>query len=241
MKIALIGYGKMGKEIEQIAIGRGHEVILRADREQLKQAVLPALESADVAIEFSSPDSAPGNILRCFQAHVPVVCGTTGWLSRLDEIQTACKAADTAFFYASNFSVGVNIFFQLNRYLAAMMERYETYTPSLEEIHHIHKKDSPSGTGITLAEGILKEISRKKTWAEGDSTDPSVLSIHSKREGEVPGTHIITYQSPIDDIQISHVAHNRKGFALGAVIAAEWIQGKKGVHGMNDLLGFPPQ
>jgi 4-hydroxy-tetrahydrodipicolinate reductase len=238
MKIALIGYGKMGKEIEQIAQERGHEITVKAGREQLKKQDLPGLQQADAAIEFSVPESAYANVLRCFDADVPVVCGTTGWLEQMEIVKTLSLHSGKAFFYASNYSIGVNIFFQMNRYLARMMEKYDSYNPSLEEIHHIHKKDSPSGTGITLAEDLLREISRKHHWKEGLGTDPSVLEIISKREGEVPGTHRVKYSSVIDDIEISHVAHNRKGFALGAVLAAEWIQGKKGVFGMNDMLGF---
>ncbi len=238
MKIALIGYGKMGKEIESIAIGRGHEIILKVGAQQSKSLSRETLQQADAAIEFSSPECAYSNIMNCFQAGVPVVCGTTGWLQRLEEVKTACHQSRNAFFYASNFSIGVNIFFELNQYLAKIMNAYDEYEPLLEEIHHIHKKDSPSGTGITIAEGILRELQRKNEWKEGASPSPSVLAIHSKREGEVPGTHKVIYHSPVDDIEITHTAHNRKGFALGAVHAAEWIQGKKGTFGMNDMLGF---
>jgi 4-hydroxy-tetrahydrodipicolinate reductase len=238
MKIALIGYGKMGKEIEQVAIGRGHEIVLKVDQQKSRSITPRELQQAEAAIEFSTPESAFKNILLCFDAGVPVVAGTTGWLDKMDQAKSACLSSEGTLFYASNYSIGVNIFFQLNRYLASIMNNYEEYGPSIEEIHHIHKKDSPSGTGITLAEDLLREISRKQTWQEGSPTGSSVLPIDSRREGEVPGTHTVRYTSPVDAIEITHIAHNRKGFALGAVLAAEWIQGRKGVFGMNDLLGF---
>jgi 4-hydroxy-tetrahydrodipicolinate reductase len=236
MQIALLGYGKMGKEIEQIALHRGHTIVLKVDEHNALTYTDEELKRADAAIEFSIPESAYGNIQRCFRTHVPIVVGTTGWLQKMEEVKTECKETGNAFFYASNYSIGVNIFFKLNEFLARMMDKYSDYNVTLEEIHHIHKKDSPSGTGLTLANGILNELKRKSTWEESNNPNPSVLQIHSKREGEVPGTHIVRYKSPVDDIEISHVAHNRKGFALGAVMAAEWLQGKKGVFGMNDLM-----
>ncbi len=238
MKIALIGYGKMGKEIEKVALLRGHQIVLKVDEHNASSYTDEELTQADAAIEFSTPHTAYNNILRCFKCKVPVVVGTTGWLDKIEEVKSECLRTGNTFFYASNYSIGVNLFFQLNKHLASLMNSYPIYTPVMEEIHHIHKKDSPSGTGITLAEGVIAELDRKTSWAEGDSKDPSVLSIHSKREGEVPGTHIIRYASPIDEISISHIAHNRQGFAFGAVIAAEWIQGKKGIWSMDDMLGF---
>jgi 4-hydroxy-tetrahydrodipicolinate reductase len=240
MKIALLGYGKMGREIEEISLGRGHEIILKVNKENALSVTDAQLKQADVAIEFSTPESAFPNLMRCMRLGLPVVSGTTGWIGKLDEVKQECMKHDTGFFYASNYSIGVNVFFQLNRYLARIMNQYEAYDPSMQEIHHIHKKDSPSGTGITLANDILAEIKRKTKWTEetGQGKDQSLLRIESLREGEVPGTHIVSYKSDIDDITISHVAHNRKGFALGAVLAAEYIRNRKGVFGMNDLMGI---
>ncbi len=238
MKIALLGYGKMGKEIEQIAIQRNHQIVLKTTTLSAAALTPAALKGIDAAIEFSAPASAYTLIQTCFQANIPVVSGTTGWLAQLDEIKTACLMTGNTFFYASNYSIGVNIFFEVNRSLARLMNKYESYEPGLEEIHHQYKKDAPSGTAITLAEDMLAEISRKKNWIEGISAEKSVIQIHSIRQGQVPGTHKVRYESDIDDIEITHTAHNRKGFALGAVLAAEWIPGKKGVFGMNDMLGF---
>ncbi|MFI5150079.1 MAG: 4-hydroxy-tetrahydrodipicolinate reductase [Bacteroidia bacterium] len=238
MNIALIGYGKMGREIEKIALSRGHQIVLKVDEHNASSYSDAELKQAHAAIEFSTPATAVDNILRCFRCNVPVVAGTTGWLEKMDEVKQACTLSGSTFFYASNYSIGVNLFFQLNKFLAQLMNPYSDYNPVLEEIHHIHKKDSPSGTGITLAEDLLSGFKRKTSWKEGESTDPEVLAILSKREGEVPGTHNIHYISAVDEISISHIAHNRKGFALGAVIASEWIQGKKGIWGMNDMLGF---
>jgi 4-hydroxy-tetrahydrodipicolinate reductase len=218
MKIALLGYGKMGKEIEQIALALKHEVILKIDDSNLHELTLENLKKADVAIEFTTPKSAVANILKCFEANVPVVVGTTGWLDKLEEIKKICVEKNQAFFYASNFSIGVNLFFRLNVYLARLMKDHPEYFASMEEIHHIHKKDEPSGTGISLAEGILKE--------------------HVGLEGEVPGTHMISYTSKVDEIKISHEAYSRKGFAEGAVHAAIWLVDKKGVFGMKDMLGI---
>jgi 4-hydroxy-tetrahydrodipicolinate reductase len=238
MKIALIGYGKMGKEIEKIAVQRGHRIVLKVDEVNASAYTDAELQAADAAIEFSTPDTALNNILRCFRCHIPVVVGTTGWLDHLEDVKSRCLQTGNTFFYASNYSIGVNLFFQLNKYLAGLMNNYPDYNPSMEEIHHIHKKDSPSGTGLTLARDLMSFVSRKASWMEGESKDPAVLSIHSRREGEVPGTHSIHYSSPIDEITITHTAHNRQGFALGAVMASEWIQGKKGVWGMDDMMGF---
>jgi 4-hydroxy-tetrahydrodipicolinate reductase len=237
MKIALIGYGKMGKEIEKIALSQGHQVVLKIDESTISDFTIENLKKADAAIEFTTPETAVNNILKCFEANVPVVCGTTGWLKHFDEISNLCKDNNQAFFYASNYSIGVNLFFRLNEYLARIMKPYSGYTPSMEEIHHIHKKDAPSGTGITLAEGLIKNHGNLKNWALEENAKEGELPILSKREGEVPGTHTIKYKSACDEITIIHEAYNRKGFAEGAVIAAAWLVGKKGVFGMNDLLG----
>lgn len=236
MKIALIGYGKMGKEIEQVALAMKHEVVLKIDEINLGDLTPENLKKADVAIEFTTPKSAVHNILKCFEASVPVVVGTTGWMDKLEEIKKICTEKNQSFFYASNFSIGVNLFFKLNEYLAGMMKAHPEYFPAMEEIHHIHKKDAPSGTGITLAEGIIREHGGLNKWVLDKPAKPGELPIYSKREGEVPGTHIITYTSKVDEIKISHEAYSRKGFAEGAVHAAAWLIGKKGVFGMKDLL-----
>ena len=236
MNIALIGYGKMGHAIEEIAISRGHQVVLRVGIENIEDNTVENIRRADVAIEFSGPDIAVENLKRCIDAGTPVVCGTTGWLERYDEIKKYCAARDGAFLYASNFSIGVNIFFELNSYLAKMMDGHKEYTISLEEIHHTQKKDAPSGTAITLAEGILNRQSDKQKWVNEPSKDPSILPIISIREDPAPGTHKVEYHSAVDDITITHTAHSRKGFALGAVLAAEFLKDKKGVFGMKDVL-----
>ncbi|HTB07303.1 MAG TPA: 4-hydroxy-tetrahydrodipicolinate reductase [Bacteroidia bacterium] len=237
MKIVLIGYGKMGKEIEKIALSQGHSVVLKIDEDTINEFTVENLKKADVAIEFTSPESAVSNIFKCFEASVPVVCGSTGWLKRFDEVKQVCLEKKQAFFYASNYSIGVNLFFRLNEHLAKLMKPYSTYTPSMEEIHHIHKKDAPSGTGITLAEGLIKNHGKEKKWALKENAQPGDLPILAKREGEVPGTHIVRYTSACDEITIMHEAYSRKGFAEGAVVAASWLVGKKGVFDMNDLLG----
>ncbi len=239
MKIALIGYGKMGHEIEKIARARGHEIVSVIDMNEEEKFGSPEFKSADVAIEFTSPESALRNFRQAFAASVPVVSGTTGWLAHLDEIKEECAKNGKTFFYASNFSLGVNIFFALNNYLAALMNRYPAYDVRMEETHHIHKLDAPSGTAITLAEGILAHIDWKQEWALG-SDDPAddTLRIDAFREGEVPGIHSIVYESDADTIRITHDAKNRKGFALGAVLAAEFTKGKKGFFTMEDLLDF---
>ena len=226
MKIALIGYGKMGKTIENIALERGHEVVLRLDVNNPED--FERLAEADVAIEFTRPESAVDNLRRCISAKIPVVCGTTGWLKHYDEVSKLCQSNDTAFFYASNYSIGVNIFFEINRQLAAMMNNYPMYSIKMEEIHHTQKLDAPSGTAITLAKGIIENVGRKTNWVcdtEGVADD---LVITSKRIDPAPGTHVVTYDSPIDSIEIIHTAHSREGFATGAVLAAEWLLAKKG-------------
>lgn len=238
MNIALIGYGKMGKTIEQFALERGHKIVSIIDIDNPDEFESEAFKSADVAIEFTTPETAFDNYMKCFAAHVPVVSGSTGWLGRLDEVKRMCKEEGNTFFYASNFSIGVNIFFALNKYLAKIMDKFPAYDVRLTETHHIHKLDAPSGTAITLAEGILDQVDRKKRWTLGKIDQPTDLPIHAIREGEVPGIHEIVYESDVDYIQIKHDAKSRAGFALGAVIAAEFTAGKKGFLGMDDMLTF---
>lgn len=238
MNIALIGYGKMGHEIEKIAISRGHNIVSIIDVNNSDDFDSPAFKSADVAIEFSTPDSAIDNYRKCFAAQVPVVAGTTGWLEHMDEVKKACSEGGQTFFYASNYSLGVNIFFVLNKYLARIMNSYPDYDVKIDEIHHIHKLDAPSGTAITLAEGVLENIGWKDRWTLETGENKTDLVIHSIREGEVPGIHEITYESEVDVISIKHDSKSRKGLALGAVIAAEFTKGKKGFIGMDDMLKF---
>ncbi|MDR1121628.1 MAG: 4-hydroxy-tetrahydrodipicolinate reductase [Dysgonamonadaceae bacterium] len=235
MKIALVGYGKMGKEIEKISLERGHQIVSIIDIDSTENFSSDAFKQADVAIEFSNPIAAFENYKKCFAAQIPVVSGTTGWLEHLEEIKRYCKEEGQTFFYASNFSIGVNIFFAVNKYLARIMEHFPEYDVKMEEVHHIHKLDAPSGTAITLAEGILENISRKTEWKGGTETAAETLPIHSIREGEVPGIHEITYESDADVIRIKHDAKSRKGFALGAVVAAEFVKEKKGFLTMDDL------
>ena len=230
MKIALLGYGRMGQAIEKIALERGHEIVIRKDMEPLTVD----LGLADVAIDFSHPNAAFDNIVSCLEAGVPVVSGTTGWLDRFEEAKALCSETRGAFLYASNFSIGVNLFFNLNAYLARLMRPLKDYDVELEEIHHVHKLDAPSGTAITLAEGILQQ-SEKESWSL-DKESQADLFIGVKREGEVPGTHKVRYSSEVDSIEIKHTAHSRTGFALGAVVASEWLLGKRGVFGMKDVL-----
>ncbi len=241
MKIALIGYGKMGKIIEQLALAKGHEIVARIDYSDALSKI--TLNYADVAIEFTQPASAPDNLLKCFDADVPVVCGTTGWLKEYEKIVEQCKEKKGAFFYASNYSLGVNIFFEINKRLAHIMNQYAQYDVRMTEIHHTQKLDAPSGTAITLAEDILKNIERKHQWIseqnpELRTSNSDDLIIESKRIDPAPGTHIVQYISEEDTIEISHTAHSRVGFAVGALTAAEWIVGKKGIFDMKDLLGF---
>lgn len=236
MKIALIGYGKMGRMIEKTALGRGHEIVSIIDVDNTSDFASEEYASADVAIEFTTPSTAVDNILKSFAVGVPVVCGTTGWMEHLDRIKAMCANSEGTLFYSSNYSLGVNIFMAVNRYLSKIMEGFEQYNPSIEEIHHIHKLDHPSGTAITLAEGILSEISRKKTWTENKDAD-GLLITHG-REGEVPGIHTITWDSAEDVISMRHEAKGREGLALGAVAAAEWLVGKQGFFTMSDMLKF---
>ncbi|NLJ01660.1 MAG: 4-hydroxy-tetrahydrodipicolinate reductase [Bacteroidales bacterium] len=237
MKIALIGYGKMGREIERIARDRGHEIVATIDMNEEEKFHSDEFKSADVAIEFTSPASAFQNYIHAFEAGVPVVSGTTGWLDRIDQIKEACEKEGKTFFYASNFSLGVNLFFALNNYLAGLMNLFTDYDARIEETHHIHKLDAPSGTAITLAEGILERVERKKEWSL-DKKEADTLHIESFREGEVPGIHTVVYESPVDSIRLTHDAKSREGFALGAVLAAEFTKGKKGFLGMEDLLNL---
>lgn len=238
MKIALIGYGKMGKEIEKIAFLQNHEIVGKFDENNLEEFTLQNLKKADAAIEFTTPQSAVNNILKCFEAGIPVVCGTTGWLSRFEEVSRHCLEKKQALFYASNYSIGVNLFFQLNRQLAQAMKPYSNYVPAIEEVHHIHKKDAPSGTAITLAGAIIENHGGVKKWALTENAGKDDLPITARRIDEIPGTHIVTYTSRCDKITISHEAFSRKGFAEGALAAAAWLIGKKGVYSMDDMLGF---
>lgn len=235
MKIILLGYGKMGKIIERIAIDRGHQISARIDVDNTHE-----FDSSvgDVAIEFSHPDAAFENVKKCIERSLPVVCGTTGWLSRKPELEKICEKTNGAFFYASNYSLGVNIFFKANEYIAKMMNGISEYEISLDEIHHTEKKDAPSGTAITLAEGILANVTRKSKWVNHKTEKSDDLFIESFRIDQVPGTHVVKYESPVDDIQIKHIAHSREGFAKGAVMVAEWLKGKRGVFTMDDFLKF---
>ena len=241
MKIALLGYGKMGQVIERIATERGHEIVLKKDEFNTYEG----LSDADVAIDFSVPSAAVDNISSCFHANVPVISGTTGWLDRYDEMAALCTAKNGGFISSSNFSLGVNIFFELNEYLAKIMAQFDSYKVTMEEIHHTQKLDAPSGTAISLAKGVI-ENSNYTNWTleNPDSNHPSdselakQIHIEAKRIGDVPGTHTVTYESVVDAIEIKHTAHNREGFALGAVIAAEWIVGKHGIFTMKDVLGI---
>jgi 4-hydroxy-tetrahydrodipicolinate reductase len=234
MKIALIGYGKMGKSIEALAIQRGHSIVAKIDiSNPIDKGVL---KNAEVAIEFTQPDSVVKNLLSCFDAGTPVVCGTTGWLANREMVEKNCKEKNGTFFYASNFSLGVNLFFRLNSYLASLMNNQTDYNIEIDETHHTQKKDAPSGTAITLAEGIIENVDRKKNWTMENGKSSSDLLINSFREDPTPGTHVVKYNSPIDNIEIKHVAHSRDGFALGALMVAEWVKDKKGVLGMGDFL-----
>jgi 4-hydroxy-tetrahydrodipicolinate reductase len=233
MKVLLIGYGKMGKAIEAIAVGRGHEIIAKVDTyDELNRFNL----KADVAIEFTQPESAVKNILYCFDHQIPVVCGTTGWLDQKSEIEDLCLEKKGGFFYASNYSLGVNLFFRLTSYLANMMRPYADYKASIDETHHTQKKDAPSGTAITLAERIILEQPLIKEWQSTETQNPSSLVIRSHRIDPAPGTHTVKYQSSVDDIEITHTAHSREGFAQGAVLVAEWMVNREGVYSMDDFL-----
>ncbi len=237
MKVALIGYGKMGQSIEPILIERGHEVIAKFGVEGIDRNLL---KTADVAIEFTKPDSAFNNVTTCFNLGVPVVSGTTGWQEQMEEALEYCITQKGAFIFASNFSLGVNLFFALNSYLAKLMKPHDGYKVDMQEIHHVHKKDAPSGTAIRLATNIMTQRNDLQSWRLKEDVDEAdQIPIESIRENEVPGTHSVNYRSSIDDIEIKHTAHSRKGFALGAVIAAEYLNGKTGVYSMRDVLNLP--
>ena len=245
MKIALIGYGKMGKAIHEMAnekntrLGKSEfNVTLIVDIDNRQTITKEELQQVDVAIEFTSPHTSVENIQWCFDADVPVVVGSTGWTERLDEIKNYAIANNKSFLFAPNFSIGVNIFFEVNRYLAQIMNNHDEYDVCLEEIHHTEKKDAPSGTALHAALDILKRLERKSNWENNETNDTETISIISKREENVPGTHVVTYESSIDKIDLIHTAHNRKGFAGGALLAAEWLVGKKGAYSMEDVLGF---
>ena len=236
MKIALIGYGKMGKEIEQILIARGHTIPLIIDLNNTNDLDTAHLQKVDVAIEFTTPSTAYGNVVKCLEEGVPVVCGTTAWLDKLPEVEQLCKEKNGAFFYASNYSIGVNIFFEINRRLAQLMNRFGEYDVTIEETHDTQKKDAPSGTAFTLAEGVLENLDRKQKWVCGTTTVPEELEVVAIRRSVVPGTHTVTYESDVDALSITHMAKSRRGFALGAVLAAEFLHGKTGIFSMKDLM-----
>ena len=238
LNIALVGYGKMGKAIEESALERGHSILLKIDVDTIADLTKENLQRCDVAIEFTGPHSAVGNILTCLDAGIPVVSGSTGWLEQWDEVKNKCEALNGSLVYASNYSVGVNIFFEVNKMLARLMDKHTDYEVSIEEIHHTQKKDAPSGTAITLAEQIMENLGRKRQWVNHRNVTSEELTIISERIDPAPGTHKIKYSSPIDDIEIIHTAHNRKGFATGAVMAAEFLAGKKGIYSMKEVLGF---
>ncbi|KQB41670.1 4-hydroxy-tetrahydrodipicolinate reductase [Flavobacterium aquidurense] len=233
MKIALLGYGKMGKVIERIALERGHEIVLKKDESN----TYDGLSTADVAIDFSVPTAAVSNISTCFNNNVPVVSGTTGWLEHFDEMVALCNEKQGGFISSSNFSLGVNIFFELNKYLAKIMSQFDSYKVTMEEIHHTQKLDAPSGTAISLAKGVI-ENSNYANWTLEEAKNNTEIHIEAKRIGDVPGTHTVTYDSIVDSIELKHTAHNREGFALGAVIAAEWLAGKTGIYSMKDVLNL---
>jgi 4-hydroxy-tetrahydrodipicolinate reductase len=248
MKIALLGYGKMGRIIEKIATDRKHEIVLKIDYDNLHDLTVENLQKADVAIEFTTPSSVLSNISKCFEAGIPVVVGTTGWYNELDAIKQQCDDGNHSLLYATNFSVGVNIFFHINRMLAKVMNNYPYYEVQVEEIHHTQKLDAPSGTAITIAEGIIENLDQKNKWTniviadDNNTADENIKSdqllIESHRIDSVPGTHTVIYDSEVDTIEFKHTAHNRNGFALGAVLAAEWIQDKKGFHSIHDMFNF---
>ncbi len=236
MNLAIVGYGKMGKEIEQIALDRGHQIRLIIDEHNIDSIDINSFKDIDVAVEFSKPESAFNNINLCHANNVPVVSGTTGWLDKIEEVITNCKNNNKGFFYASNYSLGVNLFFSLNKYLAKMMNNFKEYDVQIEETHHTQKLDAPSGTAITLAEAIINVMEGKEKWEKENSQSEKSIAIKSFREGNVPGNHKIIYESEFDTIMIEHDAKSRKGFALGAVLAAEFMLGKTGYYTMNDLL-----
>ncbi|MFD2512408.1 4-hydroxy-tetrahydrodipicolinate reductase [Pontibacter locisalis] len=238
MRILLIGYGKMGKTIEQLALSKGHEIIGRIDHNNAEDLLNYTSENADVAIEFTHPEAAYGNISYCLTHGIPVVSGSTGWLDKFEEAVELCKKNNGAFFYASNYSVGVNLFFHFNEYIASKMQAYPEYQVGIREIHHLQKVDKPSGTGITTAEGILSSYKNLGGWVADSPEEKNKLNIASEREPDVVGTHIVTYSSEVDQIELGHIAHSRAGFAEGAVMAASWLVSRKGVYGMKDMLNL---
>jgi len=238
MRVALIGYGKMGRAIEKVLLERGHTVTLTVDVDNVCDLNPGRLNGVDVAIEFSTPDTAYDNVTRCLENGIPVVCGTTAWTDRLEEAKTLCRARGGAFFYASNYSVGVNIFFKINERLAQSMNRFGDFDVTVEETHHTRKRDAPSGTAITIADGILRNIDRKKSWTLGTTTVAEELEVSAIRRGIVPGTHTVTWEAPEEQITMTHTVKSRNVLAEGAVLAAEFICGKKGFFTMDDLLGF---
>jgi 4-hydroxy-tetrahydrodipicolinate reductase len=238
MKVAIIGYGKMGRQIERTLTERGHEVALIVDVDNAGDLSTEGMRGVDVAIEFTAPDAALGNIVKCLEIGVPVVCGTTAWTAHLPEVEALCRERDGAFFYASNYSIGVNVMFALNRQLARIMNRFPEYDVTVEETHHTQKKDAPSGTAITIAADIVASLDRKTEWVGQVTTAPAELEVTSVRRSTVAGIHTVTYESPVDTLTLSHTIKERSGLALGAVLAAEFLVGKKGLFTMNDLLGF---
>ena len=235
MRVAIIGYGKMGHEIEQVLLQRGHTVALIIDQNNTEDLCAEKLSDIDVAIEFTTPDTAYNNVRTCIECGTPVVCGTTGWHDKLEELQALCREKDSTMIWSSNYSLGVNITFRINRYLAEIMNRFDAYNVSMEEIHHTQKKDAPSGTAISLANDILERVERKDKWVNEPTTDANAIEITSLREGTVPGTHTVTYTSDDDKIEIKHTLFSRRALALGAVVAAEFIAPRKGVFTIDDL------
>ena len=236
MRILLIGYGKMGHTIERLAVAKGHQIVAALTAEDAHELSSFTPQEVDVAIEFTSPDAAFNNIITCFEKGIPVVCGTTGWLQYLPQVEEKCQEHNGALLYASNFSVGVNLFFHFNEYVAKKMQQYPEYSVQVKEIHHVHKLDKPSGTALSIAEGIIKQYPDKQGWVNDKTTASDLLGIESEREGEVVGTHIVQYTSANDTLELQHIAHSREGFAAGAILAAEWLPGKQGIFGMTDLL-----
>ncbi len=238
MKIALIGYGKMGKAIEAVALQKGHQVVLKIDVSNAAEFTQANADKADVAIEFTGPHSAVKNILQCIEYGLPVVSGSTGWLEQWAQVEAACATKNGTVVYSSNYSIGVNLFFEINKQLAKLMDPYPDYNVSMTEIHHTEKKDAPSGTAISLAEQILENLGRKHKWTNDAASNPNEISIRSERVDPAPGTHTVCYSSAIDTIEITHTAHTRQGFAAGAVMAAEFASNKKGIFNMKDVLGL---
>lgn len=236
MNVAIVGYGKMGHAIEQILLGRGHNVVLKIDIDNAEDLNETSAKGVDVAIEFSAPSAAFGNIMRCLQLGIPVVSGTTAWLSHMEEVKDKCNELKGAFFYSSNYSIGVNLFFRANRYLAKLMNKFDGYDVTLEETHHSEKKDAPSGTAITAAESIISELDRKSEWCLGQPSSSSQLEVSAVRRSKVKGIHTVTWENELECIELKHTAHSRDCFAEGAVMAAEFLVGKTGIFGMDDLL-----